>query len=159
MIRATLKGDRDWLARLDAMPGRVRAEVGTAVAGLGAALQAEVRNNRLSGQVLAVRSGRLRDSVAVETSDTPDRLAARVSATVPYAAIQEFGGVTAPHEIRLRRAQALAFTLGGRLVFAKRVRHPGSRMPERSFLRSALADMAPEIRAGIGAAVARAVSP
>jgi hypothetical protein len=39
----------------------------------------------------------------------------------------------------------LRFQLGGKVVFAKRVNHPGSRMPERSFLRSALYDMESEI--------------
>jgi hypothetical protein len=34
-------------------------------------------------------------------------------------------------------------------VFAKHVHHPGSQMPERSFLRSSLNDMAEEIFVGI----------
>ena len=34
----------------------------------------------------------------------------------------------------------------GALTYAKHVKHPGSRIPERSFMRTALNEMAPEIR-------------
>jgi hypothetical protein len=44
-----------------------------------------------------------------------------------------------------------SFNLGGRLIFAKRVQHPGSKIPERSFLRSALADFAPQALAALTA--------
>lgn len=40
-----------------------------------------------------------------------------------------------PHLIRPKRAQALRFQIGGRTVFAKLVRHPGTRA--RPFLRNA----------------------
>ena len=43
----------------------------------------------------------------------------------------------------------------GDLIFRRRVVHPP--LPERSFLRSALADMAPAIEAGLRAAVAEAI--
>ncbi|WP_235718302.1 hypothetical protein [Mycolicibacterium goodii] len=42
---------------------------------------------------------------------------------------------TRPHVIRPRRAQALRFQVGGRTVFARLVRHPGTRA--RPFLRNA----------------------
>jgi hypothetical protein len=35
--------------------------------------------------------------------------------------------------------------MGGKQVFFKRVNHPGSQMPVRSFMRSSLRDMRPEI--------------
>jgi len=73
---------------------------------------------------------------------------------VPYGAIQEFGGTTRAHLIAAKQAKALAFSLGGQLVFAKRVNHPGSRIPAHSFLRSALAELAPEALATLRDAVA-----
>jgi hypothetical protein len=39
--------------------------------------------------------------------------------------------------------------VGGKQVFAKIVHHPGSVMPERSFMRSSLAEMRPEIIDGL----------
>lgn len=43
---------------------------------------------------------------------------------------------TRPHIIRPRRAKALRFQMGGRTVFAKYVRHPGTRA--NNFLAAAL---------------------
>jgi hypothetical protein len=43
----------------------------------------------------------------------------------PYAAVVEFG--SRPHMIFPRHAQALRFEAGGRVVFARYVRHPGTK--------------------------------
>jgi hypothetical protein len=43
----------------------------------------------------------------------------------PYAAVVEFG--SRPHLIFPRHAQALRFEVGGRVVFARYVRHPGTK--------------------------------
>lgn len=51
------------------------------------------------------------------------------------AALYVTGG-TRPHIIRPRRAQALRFTVGGRVVYAKFVMHPGTK--PNDFLRQAL---------------------
>ena len=51
------------------------------------------------------------------------------------AALYVIGG-TRPHVIRPRRAQALRFTVGGRVVYAKVVMHPGTQ--PNDFLRQAL---------------------
>jgi phage gpG-like protein len=83
----------------------------------------------------------------------------RVTSGPPYAAIHEFGGVTAAHEIRARKAAALAFMRGGSLAFATSVRHPGSRIPARSFLRTSLAEMEGVVLAAIDEAVTAAARP
>jgi hypothetical protein len=44
------------------------------------------------------------------------------------------------------KAKALAFVIGGKQVFAARVNLPAITMPERSFMRAALAEMADAIR-------------
>ena len=69
-----------------------------------------------------------------------------------YAAIQEYGGKTSAHEILPVKAQALAFVIGGGQLFARRVEHPGSLIPERSYLRSSLEDMQREILAALAEA-------
>ena len=76
------------------------------------------------------------------------------SRDVPYARIQEFGGRTAAHEIVAIKAKALAFVADGKACFAKSVHHPGSVIPERSFMRSALDDMRGEIVGGLKSSVA-----
>ena len=68
---------------------------------------------------------------------------------LPYLRIHEYGGTTRPHEILPRNAKVLAFPAPAsfgfkglaatEMVFTRKVVHPGSRIPERSFMRSALA--------------------
>ena len=48
-------------------------------------------------------------------------------------------------------------TPGGEEVFARVVHHPGSRIPERSYLRSSLAEMAGQIETEMKAAALEAI--
>ncbi len=56
----------------------------------------------------------------------------QVGSDRPYAAIHQLGGRTGPFTIRAK-GRALKFVIGGRTIFAKSVKHPGSRMPARPF--------------------------
>jgi len=56
------------------------------------------------------------------------------------------------------KAKALAFLVGGKQVFAARVSLPAVTMPERSYLRSSLAETAGEITEQLAAAVTDTVS-
>jgi phage gpG-like protein len=157
MISVALTGDQALADRLSAMPGALHDGIGRAIARLNIALQAKVQQN-LSGDVLNLRTGALRASITVDAGEDATGLSGRVGSDLPYAAINEFGGQTPAHDIEVRKAKALAFMLGGKLVFARHVHHPGSRIPARSFLRSALDDMAPDIAAELQDAVMQAVS-
>jgi hypothetical protein len=91
-------------------------------------------------RVLApVRTGRLRSSIRAEP---PRFFSLRGSVTVgsdlEYAAFVNDG--TRPHVIRPRRASVLRFNVGGRVVFARVVNHPGTKGTH--FLDKALADVA-----------------
>ena len=147
MLNAQLTGADDLSARLADMPAAVRAALQAKAADLAERLRRHVVDDKLSGQVLQTRTGALKASIAAEVSDDAGQVLVRVfsSGDVKYAAIQEYGGVTAPHDIVPDKAKALAFVLHGGAVFAKRVHHPGSRIPARSYLRSSLADMAGQI--------------
>lgn len=106
--------------------------------------------------MLQRRSGRLASSIVQQV----DGLSASVGfdpAAVPYGAAQEFGADLRAHLIAVKNARALSFVVAGKRVFAKHVMFPGAHLPERSFLRSALAGLAPEIGAVIAAAVADTV--
>ncbi len=89
--------------------------------------------------------------IAASVSADADSVVASVASEgdVKYAAIQEYGGKTSAHEILPVKAQALAFVVGGAQLFARRVEHPGSLIPERSYLRSSLDDMRDEILAAL----------
>ena len=141
-------------AALAAMPDRVRDALSSKANTLAAELQARIQQ-KLSGTVLNQKSGALARSIVATIDDTSANVSVSIATTgdIKYAAIHEFGGVIPPHEIVPDKAKALAFAIGGKQVFAARVNLPAIAMPERSYMRSSLAEMADEIRDGLSEAV------
>ena len=158
MFALTLDGLEDASARLEAYPASLAAALDAKAAELAAALVDLVQNDKLSGAVLNVGSGALRNSIVASISADAGGVVASVGSEgdVKYAAIQEYGGKTSAHEILPVKAQALAFVAGGAQRFARRVEHPGSLIPERSYLRSSLDDMRDEILGALADAAADA---
>jgi phage gpG-like protein len=146
-------------AALGAMPERIRAALVAKAGVLAAKLQAKIEQ-KLSGEVLQMKSGALAGSIGVTIEETSGGVAVRLatSADVKYAAIHEFGGVIPPHEIVPDKAKALAFLVGGKQAFAARVNLPAIAMPERSYMRTSLAEMADEIGGELSAAVVTAIN-
>ena len=120
---------------------------------LRGALEARIQQ-KLSGEVLQTRSGALAASIISSIENDGSDTSVSISSTgVPYAAIQEFGGKTAAHDIVAVKAKVLEFSAGGGQVFARTVHHPGSTIPSRSYLGSSLAEMRDEIESGFKQAV------
>jgi phage gpG-like protein len=157
MLRAELDAGK-LIAGLDHMPAQVVAAVATKMKAITINLQRHVITDKLHGQVLKQRSGKLARSIQRETRTEGETVVGEVfsAGDVKYAAIHEFGGTTPPHDIIPTKAQALAFAIGGKMVFAKVVHHPGSRIPERSYMRSSLEDQAEDIIDGLKEAAIRA---
>ena len=126
---------------------------------LRGALEARIQQ-KLSGEVLQTRSGALAASIisSIE-NDGSDTSVSISSSGVPYAAIQEFGGKTAAHDIVAVKAKVLEFGAGGSQVFARSVHHPGSTIPARSYLGSSLADMRDDIESGFKQTILEALAP
>jgi phage gpG-like protein len=147
MIKATLIGDdklKTWLrGRYPAIQGELNRSMARLVIGL----TRKVKQEKLSGQVLKNRTGTLRRSIAPNVISRGAVITGEVGTNIEYAKIHEFGGHTLPRIILPKAKKALMFNIGGKTIFAKKVNHPGSKMPERSFLRSALREMEPEIKA------------
>lgn len=143
MLRVDITGDDNLHRRFRGMPERVRQSLRLKVYALTLLLEAHIKQDKLNGQVLKTQSGRLKRSIQSKVTDNNEIIRGSVfsSGDVPYAGIHEFGGRTSPHLISPVKAQALAFMYNGKMTFAKLVRHPGSLMPERSFMRSGLDDM------------------
>ena len=155
-----ISGTPEVLAGLQSLPDRLRVELNTEMEDIVAYLAMYVVTDKLSGQVLAQRSGRLAGSVGGGvTTDAGGTVTGTVTADAPYAGIQERGGVTKPHTILPVTGRALKFRLGDQDVFASRVKHPGSVMPERSYLRSSLVDLHDRIVGDLSDAVARSIRP
>lgn len=144
---------------LAAMPERLRAALTAKAGALAAELQGRIQQ-KLSGGVLNVKSGALAESVGIRMVESSTGVAAYLftSPDVKYAAIHEFGGTIPPHQIVPDKAKALAFLAGGKLAFAARVNLPAIAMPERSYMRASLADMADTVEASMNDAVAGAIA-
>ena len=148
----------DYSASLAGMPDRVRQALSSKANVLAVALEVKIQQ-KLSGGVLNTRSGALARSIIATVDESSADVSVRIgtSGDVKYAAIQEFGGTIPPHEIVPDKAKALAFIIGGKQAFAARVNLPAIAMPERSYMRSSLAEMADEISEGLSEAVAEAM--
>jgi len=158
VLSVELTGDKELIARLEALPDELRIALNRKVTALTLKLEAKIKG-KLSGEVLKVRTGNLRRSIhsRVEQTATSVTGTALSSGDVKYAGIHEYGGQTKAHIIEAKNGKALAFQMGGKQVFARRVHHPGSKIPERSYLRSSLKDMRDEIITGLNEAVAEVV--
>jgi phage gpG-like protein len=151
MFALELEGLEETNARIDGYPAAFQAALGAKAAELAAALADLVKNDKLAGGVLNSRSGALSDSIVASVTADADGVLASVGSgsDLKYAAIQEYGGKTSAHEILPAKADVLAFAVGNAQHFARKVEHPGSMIPERSYLRSALEDMKDEIVAAL----------
>jgi phage gpG-like protein len=142
----TIEADQTKIqARLTTMPERVHSAIVRTVTSLRLEMEAKIKS-KLSGDVLNVVTGNLRRSIHSETIDSTNSVVGReFSSGIPYAAIHEFGGKIEIPEITPVKAQALHFFAGGAEIFAKKVAAHTVTMPERSYMRSTLSDMAPQI--------------
>jgi phage gpG-like protein len=157
MFTLDVRGVDETSARFDAYPAALQAALGAKATELATALDDLVKN-KLSGAVLNTSSGALRDSIAAGVTADSDGVLASVGSEgdVKYAAIQEYGGKTSAHEILPVKGDVLAFVSGDGQRFARRIEHPGSVIPERSYLRSSLEDMKDEILAALASTAAEA---
>lgn len=159
MIETTYDGTAV-TARLDAMPSRVRDELVTGIGRIAIRLQRNVMKDKLSGQVLNVRTGRLRRSIGHVVEVSTNIVAGVVSTPVKYAPPHEYGFKgTVDVRAHLRQIKQ-AF---GRAIAPKTIEVSAHQMrmnlPERSFLRSALRELEAtgvpmeEINAALGRAI------
>lgn len=103
-------------------------------------LVSEVTRRTLNrATVLApVDTGRLRSSGDMRVKRGSKKVVGEVIFDVNYAAAVHEG--SRPHTIRARKRKSLRFVVGGQVIYAKAVHHPGTR--PRPFLRTALEEEA-----------------
>jgi phage gpG-like protein len=159
-------------AALRGYPERVHNNVLRVVQRLAIEVQRSVKDDKLSGQVLHVRTGTLHRSINQQVTDSGSKVMAIIGTNVKYAGAHEYGfdgTVSVKEHVRRSKAQAAearrtrkdgttyltrngksggAITVGGHT----RMMH----MPERSFLRSTLKDFETRIRNDIAQAAREA---
>lgn len=140
------------LARLAGAADRMERDLRTAVQRLAIKAQARVKGDKLTGQVLHVRTGTLRRSINQRVEQTEQGTYATVGTNVRYAAIHEFGFTGAQNV----REHVRKLKTGGVAHVRGHVRKVV--MPRRSFLMSTLQDMEAEIQSTLRAAVLKGLS-
>ena len=142
------------LARLTAAPDKLRANLERVIQRLSIEGQTIVKQ-KLGGPVLHNRTGTLRRSINRVVTSNESGVVATIGTNVKYAAVHEYGfdGVVTVSAY-VRKAAVNAKT-SGPISVKTHTRH--MKMPERSFLRSTIKDMAPKIRADIKAAALEAL--
>jgi phage gpG-like protein len=154
------------LARLAGSQDRLKQELRIVLQRLAIKVQGQVKSDKLTGQVLHVRSGTLRRSINQKLFETKDGVYAQVGTNVKYAGIHEYGFNGVEHVSAHTRRSALQFSVGR----SKRARKSEGTinvrafdrhmvMPKRSFLVSTLVEDRSEIETSIRAAIIRGLQP
>lgn len=161
MITMMLVGDTEIVRKLDALPTRLREEMKVGIGRLALKLARNVQTDKLSGQVLKVRTGRLRRSINDVVEDNGNLVSGIVSTPVKYAPPQEFGfsGTVSVRESLRTIKQAFGIPIAEKTITV-RAHQMKMNLPERSFLRSALREMeaSGQIVQEMDAAAARAIA-
>lgn len=147
MIEVNLPDSRQLENDLGIVRSRLLADLKETITKAAIDLSAHIKDQKLSGQVLNRRTGRLSRSINYQVADTDGGVEATVGTNVEYARIHEYGfkGTVNVKEHMRRMAN------GVKAVVRSHSRRVD--LPERSFLRSSLEDM----RADIDERIARVI--
>ena len=147
MIRAQLFGGDAAARRIDALRPKLFAAISSELQRQTFALEAYVKGSKLSGQVLHVRTGNLRNSVNSKFTHNGNVLVGSVGSGIEYAAYQEYGF---DGQVTRRVTQVFGRALADPITVSYKVNYPA-----HSFLRSALRERKPQILSAFEAAVRR----
>lgn len=143
------------LARIQGAAAVMEQRLTRAVTRLSIEVQAAVKEQKLTGQVLHVRTGTLRRSINRRVTQIPQGTFASVGTNVSYARVHEFG-FRGNVSVRARtRKVKSAFGKPLRAAALQNVRAHSRRvdLPARSFLRSTLREQEPRIVSSLRDAV------
>lgn len=137
MIRVELHGEVETIARLDEQMRGYLDALRKAIKIIGYRREARVKNDKLSGQVLNRRTGRLSASVNTEFFEDANSISTKtgIPKDMRYGFIHEYGGTFTVKEHLRMITQAWGRPISPRAVT---VRSHEVTFPVRSFLRSTM---------------------
>ena len=158
MITAQVIGVPAVTRKLKAFPGQAQQEIRSAMGKILARLVIGVKQGKLTGQALNVRTGRLRRSIHPELTSSPTDVTGIVGTNVVYAAVHEYGfSGTETVKAHLRTIkQAWGHAIEPKQVNV-RTHSRQVNIPERSFLRSTLNEQSSQILQDLTKAVDDAI--
>ena len=160
MIKGVVIGSEAIIAKFKQSEAQAMPKLTARIQKVVLQLQAKVVRSKLSGQVLKVRSNNLRSSIHQAVTVGGNKITGIVGTNVEYAAFHEYG-FSGPQNIK-EHLRTIKMAFGKRLkkpkIVTVRAHQRQVEYPEHSFLRSAMADMADEIRVAISEGVKEAIS-
>ncbi|KQD30754.1 MULTISPECIES: HK97 gp10 family phage protein [Acinetobacter calcoaceticus/baumannii complex] len=155
MINYHVDGD----ANLSATVDRIDAEVRQSIAKSTLKLLIKVKREKLNGQVLNKRTGRLGRSITQKLIELSNGVAGIVGTNVEYAPPHEYGfngDVTVKAHLRMIK-MAFGKSISPKQVSIKTHTRKVD-LPEKSFLRSALEEMRKEIKQDLEVSIRRGIA-
>lgn len=155
MIKGTIIGSEKIVAHFNAISEQAMPKLTARIQKVVLQLQAKVVRDKLSGQVLKVRSNNLRSSIHQAVSVNGNVITGIVGTNVEYAAYHEYGLSGTVNVKEHLRTIKIAFgkALAKPKTITVRAHGRTVNYPEHSFLRSAMADMSDEIRESLSEGV------
>ena len=153
-IEAIIVGDDELRAKFQRASGSIDGKLVDSMGRITIRLQAHVVRDKLSGQVLKVRTNNLRGSIHQEVVRDGSGIVGRVGTNVEYAAFHDTQSVR-EHLRIIKMAFGKRLKSPKKIVVRAHARHVD--YPEKSFLRTALNDQRDEIMAELGNAVKEAI--
>lgn len=147
MLIATVQGVGPVMSGLDAFLSKSRTGVRDAVSRLTLQLLRKVKEEKLSGQVLRNRTGTLRRSINPKFEQGATSYAGYVGTNLVYARAHELGchKTVTVREHLVHITSAFGQALKSPVTFTMPAHQMRMNLPERSFLRSALEEMRPQV--------------
>jgi phage gpG-like protein len=139
MIFMSMRGGEELTTKLRRMPVAIGDALEKEAHRLAITMQGRIITEKLSGQVLHVRTGTLRRSITYKVTRDASKVEAIVGTNVKYGALHEYGGTVPQHQ------RLLTMVFGRPLRFPVWATVKPYELPERSFLRSTLRAMRAEI--------------
>ena len=151
-LKATLVGKEALVARLQAMPGKLRAALTSGINNLLARMQTIVKSQRLQGgNPLHTRSGNLASSILFDVEQRPDGVRGRLYSNDSVGRVREYNR---PHEYGGFFARKITVAWGRPV---KNPRQVTVMYPERSYLRSTLRENTAQFQDTVRGAVRAAI--
>lgn len=155
MIKLEFIGGEEVASKLKSISPAIHGSLVRTITMLSIKLQSKVQSEKLTGQVLKTKTGTLRRSITYKIDESADKVSGRVGTNLKYGLAHEFGfkgSVTVKEHLRMIK-KAFGKPLANPREVVVKSHSRLMNLPERSFLRTALREMIPEIKSEIDKAV------
>lgn len=157
MITMRFIGGTEVVEKLVRMEPEIEKSLLATITRLSIKLQAKVMEDKLSGQVLKTKTGTLRRSITYKINQTQESISGTVGTNVSYGLTHEFGfhgTVNVKAHLRtIKQVYGRPLPAPKQILIGEHSRMMN--LPAKSFLRSALREMKPEIKQAIQEAIKR----